>query len=46
MQVNCLARLPGNGRMEKVKHEEITDSFGGIWGWGVRRGQGEEQFDH
>ena len=46
MQVNCLARLPGNGRMEKVKGEEITDSFGGGWGWGVRGVQGEGQLDH
>lgn len=32
--------------MEKVKHEEITGSFGGGWGWGVRRGSGEGQLDH
>ena len=34
VQMNFLARLPGNGRMEKVELEEIADSFCG----GVARG--------
>ena len=28
--------------MEKVKGEEITDSFGGGWGWGLEGFRGRD----